>query len=764
MSTFYGLPKSFVLILTLVFFLLGPRALFSAHLVGGEITYDCLGIDVINGVEYATFAFTAKMYRDCQGGGAQFDDPGDFYLFRGSGDDWEFVEFKNAGIDIESDLPLTDDPCIEPPSNVCLDEGTYEFEFQFPVSNDESYMVVYQRCCRNNTIVNIVMPEEAGVSFTVSISPLAQQICNNSPKFNELPPPIICGNKDLVFDHSATDPDGHTLVYEFCAPLDGGGTNGLFGNPGNVWDCEGINPDVSLCPPPYDDLVFKLPTFSATNPLGTAANLQINSNTGMMTGSPMDLGQYVVGVCISEYLNGELLGVIQRDFQFNVTECIINVSAAIEDAEVIVGKNLKLEHCGDDPLEIINQSIDEATIEGYLWRFFISPSDVLEYDTRDVSVPFPEPGFYTGLMVVNPESNGCSDTLFLEIDVFPDMKADFVLDYDTCVAEKVKFEDASESETGVILTWDWEFDDGDFSNIQDPNYLYETPGTKTVTLTTSDLNGCSNEIEKEFDYYPAPPVVVVEPNAFAGCSPANIIFNNLSTPIDTSYDVMWDFGDGTFGTNVNEVHDYDEVGVYSVAIEITSPLDCQVSREYPFWIEVLPAPVADFSFTPEQPEGNDVVVQFTNESTDAISWQYIFDNESTVYQPNPNYVFDTIGEHVIELIALHPSGCPDTIVKSLLIRPTSSFFIPNAFSPNGDGVNDLFRGKGNVELIEDFYIEIYARSGERVYNSDEITLGWNGRIDNEGRELPPDVYVYKYSYKDADKVRIEEQGVITLVR
>lgn len=749
--------------LLLFAFVCGCNNLRAEHLVGGEIIYKCEGIDTINGIPMITLAFTAKMYRDCAGSGASFDSPANFVLFEGSGNDWDYVDVESSFVSSNPNIPLTNDPCIEPPPSVCLDEGIYLFEFQVPVS-DESYMVVYQRCCRNNTIQNIINPGDVGVSFTVTISPLAQKICNNSPEFNDFPPAVICGNRPLTFDHSASDEDGHTLVYEFCAPLQGGGTAGIFGNPGNQFDCDGVTPNVSNCPPPYDNIIYKLPDFNAQIPLGAGADLKIEKNSGIITGQPTLLGQYVVGICVKEYLNGELLGTIQRDFQFNVTECVINVSAGIEDAEDLGDKTLKLDHCGNTPFTIINSSFDEEFIEGYLWNIFISQDSVKEFTSRDIEVQFDKPGFYTGNMILNPDATGCSDTLFLEINVFPDMEADFELEYDTCVAEPVKFKDNSFSETGVILEWSWEFDQNNKSNIQDPKHLFKEPGVKSVYLFSKDLNGCMDTITKTFDYYPAPPLIVVEPSAFSGCAPSEIKFNNLSAPIDSNYSILWDFGDGSMGNSVNEIHSYDEVGVYTVSLEIVSPLDCSIKREYPFWIEVLPEPIADFSFDPENPEGENVVIQFYNESEDAISWQYIIDSVNSVYQPNPTFQFDSVGLHSVDLIVKHPSGCPDTITKSFSILPKSSFYLPNAFSPNGDGVNDKFIGKGDFNSISNYYLQIYSRSGELIFTTEEITEGWNGKKNNKGIDLSPDVYVLKYGYKDARGNIINESGFITLVR
>jgi gliding motility-associated-like protein len=204
--------------------------------------------------------------------------------------------------------------------------------------------------------------------------------------------------------------------------------------------------------------------------------------------------------------------------------------------------------------------------------------------------------------------------------------------------------------------------------------------------------------------------------------------------------------------------------VYSISVDITSPLDCNVKRDYPFWIEVLPAAIADFEFTPETPAGIQDVVEFFDASEDAISWQYIFDDEFSVFQPNTTFQFDTLGEHKIQLIVIHPSGCPDTITKYLTIEPFSSFFIPNAFSPNGDGKNDLFKAKGTLEKLDDFYIEIYSRSGQLVFSDDDANFEWNGQVNNEGGPLPLGVYPFQLRYTTPKKEVKTEKGWVTIVR
>ncbi len=732
-----------------------------AHLIGGDITYVCNGIQNINGVDFVDISFTAKMYRDCAGSGASLDAFPTFYVFEGEDNDWTYVDQTNSSLSLENNVDVTDDPCIDVPPSVCLDVGTYEFDFLLPVS-DQSYIIAYQRCCRNNTITNIIGPEETGVTFSVTISPKSQEICNNSPTFNNFPPAVICNGLPLAFDHGATDDEGHTIVYKFCAPLAGGGLAGI--NGGLATDCDGITPDVANCPPPFENVVFKLPDFTANAPLGLDADLSINSSTGFLTGVPTENGQYVVGICIEEYLNGELLSIVQRDFQFNVTVCNINTFAGVADGVQIDEERVQLTQCGLETMFIENTSQDENNIEAYLWEFYFNDNSSVSFNTRDVQVEFPTLGFHTGLMIINPDIAGCSDTLLFDIDIFPEMEADFEFEYDTCIAEAIDFEDASFSETGVITEWEWDLDSESQSIFRDPSYLFETPGLKRIFLKATDLNGCVDTISKTVSYFPVPAAVIIEPSVFSGCAPADIFFNNLSAPIDSTYEVFWDFGDGTFGTNISEVNTYEEVGVYSLFVDITSPLGCNVNRDYPFLIEVLPKANADFSFTPEQPQGIDQVIEFFDESEDAISWQYIFDDETTIYQPNTTFVFDTLGEHKVQLIAIHPSGCPDTITKYLTIDPTSSFFLPNAFSPNGDGKNDSFKAKGTLDVLEDFQIEIFTRNGQLIYSADQSDFSWNGRINNTGNSLPLGVYIFQLSFVDPNDNKVTEKGTITLVR
>ncbi|RMF25303.1 MAG: hypothetical protein D6765_10570, partial [Bacteroidetes bacterium] len=218
-------------------------SLQARHIIGGVITYECLG----NG----RYLFTMKMYRDCYDpNGAFFDDPAPIAVYEDGNPtplDTLFIPLQSF-TDIEPDAP---DPCLILPPNVCVQEGIYVFEYQFENwPNETSYHLSYQRCCRNATVTNIQTPDEVGATFTVEITPRSQELCNNSPTYETFPPIVICGNEPLMFNHQATDPDGDQLIYEMCEPLIGGGRN--FQNPNA---CNGITP-LPPCPPPYQPVQY----------------------------------------------------------------------------------------------------------------------------------------------------------------------------------------------------------------------------------------------------------------------------------------------------------------------------------------------------------------------------------------------------------------------------------------------------------------------------------------------------------------------------
>jgi len=110
---------------------------------------------------------------------------------------------------------------LEVPGDVCVHTTHYEKVVTLPPIPG-GYQFVYQRCCRNQTISNIINPDHAGMTLLTYMSEQSMLDCNSGPDFTFIPPIFICVNKPIVFDHSAVDAEGDSLVYKLCTPYHGG--------------------------------------------------------------------------------------------------------------------------------------------------------------------------------------------------------------------------------------------------------------------------------------------------------------------------------------------------------------------------------------------------------------------------------------------------------------------------------------------------------------------------------------------------------------
>lgn len=443
--------KKHLLLFCLLFACISP--LFSAHIVGGSVTYECLGPNP-NGMRYR---FTMKIYRDCGNGGAQFDNPANIAIYRG---DFQTNSlFTNFAVALESVEPISviEPDCIENVPFVCLQEGTYVWERTLPIS-PESYFVVYQRCCRTNALANILFPEDTGATYYAEITPAAQTACNNTPVFNNFPPIVICNNYPLEVDFSATDVDGDQLVYSFCAPYAGGGNVPGAGN------CFSVVPNPP-CAPPFDEVNFLTPNYSATQPMAGNPVISINPQTGVISGTPQLNGQFVVGVCVEEYRNGQLISITRREFQFNVTDCAPLTSALVGYDELLGPKRYAIKDCtGNTDILIENQSGPVASIETFEWFMDLNNGNTIQNNTDfDLNVSFPGPGIYNGFLVINGGLD-CGDTAFVQVELYEPFAMDLGPDFTIC------------QDTNIVLDAGAGFD----------SYLWQN-GSNSQTFTATTL-------------------------------------------------------------------------------------------------------------------------------------------------------------------------------------------------------------------------------------------------------------------------------------
>ncbi len=746
---------------------------FAKHIIGGEMTYKCLG----NG----DYEIELKVYRDSLGDGADFDSLAIISIYR-CGTNQDCFDLNQGDQDVNFGVPLLQKRSVEPNELLCLEsippvveEGIYRFRLSdYDVSlnlSEESYFIVYQRCCRNIGINNIRNADDRGSTYYVEITSSAQQNCNSSPVFNNFPDLVICQNFEMRFDHSATDPDGDSLVYYFEKPLDGGG-NDLSRE--RYTTCIGARP-IPPCPPRanqapfFTELNYTGPLFNETFPLGNSrvdgnsTSVTIDSMTGIISGIPNIAGLFVVSVAVEEYRDGQLLSIIRRDFQYTVGVCFRNIEAKIVGDVVVGDRAYRSTICQQNNVIFEHASIPSDAVGEIRWEFDLDGQNFVS-TMEEAIVTFPSTGSYEGTLIVNPGSLNCEDRATVTVNILPETIADFSFDYDECEPGFVSFVNESSTESNGIQEISWDFSDGRLYNSDNVEYLFPTSGNLPVSLTVRDVNNCSVTKTDSVAYFPLTPEIFVAPSASLACAPASITFDNLDSLISDEYDITWDFGDGSGSPDVSPTYVYENPGVYTVNLDIKNPFDCRTSREFPGLVEVTPSPIADFSFTPEELNVVDPTASFFDNSIAAIAWDWDFNGEGNSNEINPSFTFPDTGLQVIQLIVTHQNGCTDTTSKILDIFPSGELYMPNAFTPNGDGQNDIFIPVAQLFGGNNYAFSIWNRWGEQVFFSDDIHTGWNGTKNNSGKPSAPGVYLYLIEYQDSRGNERQVKGYATLLR
>ncbi|MGB0177775.1 MAG: hypothetical protein ACPF9D_11460, partial [Owenweeksia sp.] len=281
--------------------------LSAAHLVGGDISYECLGNN--------NYQVRLRVYRDCANNGAAFDEFANIAIYDENNNLIRLLSISGRGRTTVPDS--TGNPCVIPPPGLCTEYLDYIDTVILP-PRQGGYVLTWQRCCRNQIIQNIGAPQSLGSTYTVQI-PSNDTACNSSPFILNVPPIVLCMGQSLSVPVEVRDLDGDSLYFELCEILRGGNTTGI--PPSCGGDPTVPNPP---CPPPYREIQF-LPPFTSTNPIPSSPAFTIDPQTGILTGVPNMIGTYVVGICISDYRQGIRQSTVRLDYQFNVTRCIKTV-------------------------------------------------------------------------------------------------------------------------------------------------------------------------------------------------------------------------------------------------------------------------------------------------------------------------------------------------------------------------------------------------------------------------------------------------------
>ena len=627
----------------LALMLLVPFSLQASHIVGGEMSYECLGNN--------QYKIKLKVFRDCFFGdpNAYFDDPAYVGIWNRTTMTMDTIHMPFMMIDDTLSNNIMD-PCITPLESVCVHTTFYEKIVTLPLNTD-GYNIIYQRCCRNVTLSNIMSPDSTGATFSIFLKPDIMADCNDlvSPEFNSTPdfgglaPIYICANKELEYDHSAMDADGDSLVYKLCNPLTGG-------------SYQVPQPKVPS-PPPFDSVAWIDPPYNVDNMLGGGIPLEIDPQTGLLTAFPAFQGQFVVGVCVEEYRNGVLLSTTRRDFQYNVVPCSEIISSFF--APDVQCENLTVEF--DNQSEFASQ---------YRW-FFDWPNPTPGSLQFEPTYTFPDTGTYTVALIAQPGAV-CADTFFHEIFLqYNSLDADFTLEEFPCLDSSVLIlQDLSTDNVSPVNQWLWEVFIGNdtlTSTEQNPVFTVPSPGSGQVRLTARSVNGCENTKTLSFTTTGAPPdsLFITTDTICVG----ETVFLNPNFQQITSYGWSWQPANLVSDpTAPNPSTSPPTTTTFTVSVYSIDSI-CFYTKEITIVVNEVDA---DFEASLSACETDEVTVLFTdltaNNLNNTVSWDWTFSNGDVSDQQNPSIVLDASQNLTADLTVTTAQGCQSSTSQMVNVQ------------------------------------------------------------------------------------------------
>jgi gliding motility-associated-like protein len=289
--------------------------------------------------------------------------------------------------------------------------------------------------------------------------------------------------------------------------------------------------------------------------------------------------------------------------------------------------------------------------------------------------------------------------------------------------------------------------------------------TSDINITVTVTDGCTTpatQVAVAITAITAPAVSFNLPDQ-KGCVPLEAVFDvPAGLPSGMSY--LWDFGNGFYSNQPSTSHIYSDPGIYTVSLSLAyhSAPGCSTTLQFPDIVNALDVPVARFIFDPPAPVRSKPEVFFTDRSTGAFRWSWDFGDGHYSNSQNPRHSYRDTGSFAVKLLVQTFDGCSDSTVGVVTVKDDIEIFIPNAFTPDGSGVNDYFQVYG-VGIVS-YRIEIFDRWGKIVHAANTRDKGWDGADRSTGKPVPQGLYVYKVTVTDNTGATHQRINQVTVLR
>lgn len=363
--------------------------------------------------------------------------------------------------------------------------------------------------------------------------------------------------------------------------------------------------------------------------------------------------------------------------------------------------------------------------------------------------------------VVGVDYYGCSSTANATYQSYPDLVFDPYTNFDTvCPGDPVQFNASISGGTGEPYHFIF---DGSYSN----TILTLFP-KNTYNFRMSVKDGCEEIKDSILIVTHEIPYLDFIASEYGGCSPKEVQFTSTSIPSDLIASYVWNFGDNdanNLSVSESPLHIYKQQGAHSVKLEVLTEDGCFTDTTKLDYIQIQPKPNVSFVAEPTTVSILDPVIYFRNTSInlDSLSFIWNFGVGKLSNLVNPEYTFNSIGNYEIELIGSTSFGCTDTTYRLVEVKPEVKFYIPNGFSPDGDGINEVFLPVGTNILTNGYRFTVYSRDGLTVFDTEQLDEGWNGQ-SSSGAYCKTGIYVYTINFKDIYGISYTRDGIINLLR
>ncbi|MEO6304138.1 MAG: PKD domain-containing protein, partial [Bacteroidia bacterium] len=472
-------------------------------------------------------------------------------------------------------------------------------------------------------------------------------------------------------------------------------------------------------------------------------------STGILSGTPNLNGQWVFGVCIQEFRNNQLINTHYRDFQINVVTCSITVLSQVQTPPV----------CQGNTINFNNQSINGNT---FSWDFGDGTTNADTSSLFNPNYTYSDTGTYVVTLIANP-GKPCADTSQKTVYIYPPFDINFPANPVQCL----KGNAFNFTATGIYVpqaTFQWNFTAAatpSTSTSQNPtNIVFNNPGKYIVKLKAKQFACRDSAIDTIR--------IIGRPNAKINnlptslCDPAKVAFSNGSSS-DLPLKYQWQFSNGNSSTAYEPVQIFTPPGVYGVTLTVVTDSICKDTSVVAINnVTVNPSPFAGFTFSPQVTSIFDPQITINNTaSSDVLYWEYLFGDGASSPYPYEYHIYQDYGDYIIRQTVTNKFGCKDTIEQVVKILPEFRFWIPNAFTPDENILNDYFMPIAIGVVNYDF--EIFDRWGERLFKTNNPKQGWNGFY--KAQECKQDVYVWRITFTNVVSKKDEvHYGHVTLLK